>query len=197
MLVTNTGRKFDFTNINAESIYIPDILSALPKLNRFVGHSERAYSVGEHTLYGFYLTEKLGFTPLERLYWFIHDFTEAYVGDCPAPLKALLPEFSKIEAEVEWAILKKLGLPVLSDEDYKKVKSIDLTMLVIEMRDLTSHNHEEFIESNPDYVVKDLVDNYNISKREQDIVTLEEMLTEAFDTLIKEVKGEDFNWLEI
>lgn len=194
MLVTNTGRKFDFNNITKDSIHIPDILHALPHLNRFVGHSKRAYSVGEHTLNGYMLANQLGYTPLQKLYWFIHDFTEAYVGDCPTPLKVLLPKFAEIEAEVEMAILEKLELPELSEDDYKLVKAIDLTMLVIEMRDLTLHNHDDFIN---DLVYDDLANTFNISENNQDTKHIESMLTQAFDKLIKEVKGEDFNWSEI
>lgn len=144
-IITYTGEKFDYLNITPDSVDIYDIIHALPRINRFVGHSIRPYSVGEHTIYCYEMAKKLGYTPRQQLVTFLHDFTEAYVGDCPSPLKELLPFFKEIEYEVEKAIYQKLNIPMPTEEEYELIKKVDLTMLVIEMRDLTLHNHEEFI----------------------------------------------------
>lgn len=144
-LVTYTGRIFDYENITKESIYIKDVLHSLPRINRFIGHSSRPYSVGEHTFLGLVMAEKLGYTTLQKLNWFIHDFTEAYMGDCPTPLKKMLPLFSEYEAKVEVAIREHLGLEPMTEEEELLVKRIDNTMLVLEMRDLTLHDYEKFI----------------------------------------------------
>lgn len=187
MLITNTGRRFDFKNITKESIHIPDIIHSLPSLNRFLGHSIRPYSVGEHLVNGLVIAEKLGYTPLQKLYWLIHDFTEAYVGDCPTPLKILIPEFSVIEAQVESAILEKLGLDEPTEEDYKLVKAIDSTMLVIEMRDLTMHDYTEFIGDNVYLnILEDSSFDLNPDEaRSREIIT--RILTASFDSLLKDV----------
>lgn len=89
--------------------------------------------------------KKLGYSNRECLLTLIHDFTEAYVGDCPAPLKELLPKFSPIESRVEEAICKHIGIEPPTSEEYEKIKRIDLTMLLIEMRDLTKHSEEFFL----------------------------------------------------
>lgn len=145
MLTTYTGRNFDYNNITKESINIEDIFLSLPRLNRFVGHSSRAYSVGEHTYFCLMMAKKLGYTQREQFLTFIHDFTEAYVGDCPSPLKRLIPDYSLIESKVELAICEYLNIEPPTEEEYLKVKRIDMTMLVIEMRDLTLHDYSSFV----------------------------------------------------
>lgn len=159
-LATYTGRIFNYNNINKDSINIDDIFRSLPRLNRFVGHSSRPYSVGEHSINCFILAEELGFSVREQLLVFIHDFTEAYVGDCPAPLKDLLPDFSRIEDMVETAIYEYMDIKPPTEDERKIIKMIDKTMLVIEMRDLTLHKHGEFIDEN---VYESVIKDGNIS----------------------------------
>ena len=178
-IITYTGKKFDYLNITPDSIDIDDIIHALPRINRFVGHSSRPYSVGEHTIYCYTMAQKLGYTPRQQLVTFLHDFTEAYVGDCPSPLKKLLPSFEEIEYEVERAIYQKLNIPMPTEEEYELIKKVDLTMLVIEMRDLTLHNHEEFIN---DYIYTNMLEDneFKLSRKahykEEDIQLLLKMI---------------------
>lgn len=187
MLVTYTGKEFDFNNISKESIYIPDILHSLPRINRFIGHSSRPYSVGEHTYVGLLMAHKLGYSPLQQLNWFKHDFTEAYVGDCPTPLKRLLPDYSVIESKVEKAIEEHLGLDKLTIEEEILVKRIDNTMLVIEMRDLTHHDYKQFINEFTyiDYLNDDKFAIVRDGLCEEDLTDILEI---EFDNLMGEVK---------
>jgi hypothetical protein len=74
-----------------------------------------------------------------------HDFPEAYTGDCPTPLKKLLPEFKIIEDKVEVALYEHLNIAPPTEEEHLKIKRVDNTMLVIEMRDLTLHDYVEYI----------------------------------------------------
>jgi len=134
------------------------------------------------------MAEKLGYSALDKFLWFIHDFTEAYVNDCPAPLKRLLPEFITIEAEVEQAILDYFGLEPLTDEQYQKVKRIDMTMLVVEMRDLTLHNHEEFIDAHTYLEMLD-DDDFKLSLVPMDDNVLTNLLSSLFQELVKDLKS--------
>lgn len=193
MLVTYTGKVFDFNDINKDSICITDVIHSLPHINRFLGHSSRPYSVGEHTYLGLVMAEELGYTALQRLHWFKHDFTEAYVGDCPTPLKRLLTEFKVIEHKVEKAIEEHLGLEPLTVEEEELVKRIDNTLLVLEMRDLTLHDYTKFIDS---HTYTDILDDrfYKINKNHgMSTFDLKQLLQSSFDKLIKEVKGEMLN----
>ncbi|MFQ3543677.1 hypothetical protein Q7A53_06295 [Halobacillus rhizosphaerae] len=147
-LATFSGRKFDYFDIKKESIHIDDIFRALPRLNRFVGHSSRAYSVGEHSINCVFMAEALGYSPREQFLVFMHDFVEVYMCDCPSPLKNLLPDFVKIEEQVEAVIYEYFNIEPPTQEEKAKIKKVDWTMLVIEMRDLTMHEHESFINDN-------------------------------------------------
>jgi uncharacterized protein len=153
-LKTYTGNIIDFTNVDPKNIHLEDILWSLPRLNRFVGHSSRTYSVGEHTLYCYLMAQNLGYSIREQMLVFIHDFTEAYCNDCPAPLKRLIPDFEKYERNIELAICKSFGIEPPTEEEHLKVKMIDLTMLVFEMRDLTLHEWESFLN---DYTYSELL----------------------------------------
>lgn len=146
MLVTYTGKIFDYKNINKDSICVDDVIHSISNLNRFVGHSSRPYSVGEHTLWCALMAHKLGYTTRQILLTLIHDFEEAYTGDCPTPLKELLPEFKEIAKKVEHAIYEHLEIEPPTEEEHALVKRVDATMLVVEMRDLTLHDFEEFID---------------------------------------------------
>ena len=189
MLVTYTGKTFDYNNITNDSICVVDIIHSLTRLNRFVGHSSRTYSVGEHTFYCLLMAEKLGYNAKQKLQVFIHDFTEAYVGDCPSPLKRLLPSFSTIEANVESAILEHLGLEPLTDVEHDLVKRVDLTMLTIEMRDLTLHHHERCLD---EYTYVEMLDDedFNLNKGTFQEDELKDILHNIFDNLIEEYRGE-------
>lgn len=143
-ILTKNNKKFYYENIDINSIVLDDILHSLSNINRYLGHTEKPFSVAEHTLLCFTLAEELGYTPRELLLVLVHDFTEAYVGDCPSPLKRMLPKFSRIEANVEEAIYKRFNIEPPTEEEYVKVKQIDITALYLEMRDLTLHSVDTF-----------------------------------------------------
>ena len=188
MLVTYTGKQIDYNNITKEMIDIRDIIHTLPRLNRFVGHSSRAYSVGEHTIYCFLMSQKLGYTIREQFLTFIHDMTETYVGDCPTPLKRLLPNFEGIESNIEKAICDYFEIEPPTEEEHKKVKRIDTTMLVIEMRDLTLHEHKNFIN---DSVYEEILNDkyFELSKNNVPETLIAGMLQSNFNNLINLVKS--------
>lgn len=187
MLVTYTGREFHFNNITKESINIEDIFLSLPRINRFIGHSSRAYSVGEHTLFCYKMANMLGYSTRERLLTFIHDFTEAYVGDVASPLKRLLPDFEKIEKEVELAICDYIGIEPPTEEEYIKVKRIDLTMLAVEMRDLTLHDYTNFI---GEYTYLEMLDEdcFNLKEINFDENTIRTFLRTLFNDLMEDIR---------
>lgn len=162
-IATGTGRVFDYLDINKDNINLEDIATSLPRLNRFLGHSTRTYSVGEHSLYCLAMAEKLGYSTREKLLVLVHDFAEAYVGDCPAPLKSLIPEFSAIEDKVDIALYEYMEIAPPTKEEEKKIKVIDFTMLMIEMKEFTSHDYKQMMNSDvltqffndPDFYLKE------------------------------------------
>ena len=123
-----TGRSIDLLNPCVDDIFIEDIAASLSKLCRFTGYTSRLYSVAEHLLLG------LEFVPAwDRLEWFAHDFTEAYLGDVSGPLKFLLKDYQVLEEIWTDAIRLRFGLKKVTPGI---VKQVDQRMLVTEMRDL-------------------------------------------------------------
>lgn len=192
MLVTISGRSFDYKNITKDSIYIPDVIHSLTGIGRFNGHSTRIYTVGEHTLMCLIMAEKLGFSNRMKLLVFLHDFTEGYCGDCPAPLKYLLPQFQEVEANIETAIYEHLDIEPPTEEEYNLIKRIDLTMLAIEMRDLTKHDWESFVGEHT--YTRMLEDNeMKLDNELWDRDLLKEGLTACLKDLMEKLKGADYN----
>lgn len=189
MIITYSGKVFDYNNIEVESIEIEDIFHSLVRLNRFIGHSKRTYSVAEHSLYCYLMACKLNYSTKNKLQVLMHDFAEAYMGDCPSPLKKLLPQFIIIEEEVEQAIYKKFELPKPTDEEYALIKRIDRTMLVIEMRDLTLHKYSSLLDENIEISMLDdkdfFIDKENNSEKE-----LIQILKTIFNHLMEQYKKE-------
>lgn len=93
---------------------IEDIGFALAKLCRFNGHSQIFYSVAQHSLLVAEIMEcdrVRGMADGEPLEGLLHDATEAYLSDVPAPLKQFLPDFKKLDAEWERQLRGYFGLP--------------------------------------------------------------------------------------
>lgn len=125
---TFTGKRFDYLTATVDDIDIEDIANALSNVCRFNGHLPEFYSVAQHSVLCSLIV------PVEHAFEaLMHDAAEAYVQDIPAPLKALLPDYRRIEDQVDGLIRNKFGLPA---EHTPVIKYADLTMLATERRDL-------------------------------------------------------------
>jgi len=126
--LTKAGKKFDMANPKADQICIEDIAPALSKQCRFNGHCDPFYSVAQHCLH---VSELV---PDEhKLTALLHDATEAYIGDMVTPLKALIPDFKRIEDHLWNIISDKYKVPLILPWE---VKRADLIALATEKRDL-------------------------------------------------------------
>lgn len=133
-LQTSSGKLISVQNPDPRDISIEDIAKSLSKQCRFNGHCSRFYSVGEHTILGDRLIQKLYPGNVDaRKSWFVHDFTEAYVGDIIRPIKRHLPDFKAIENGYHTAINKAFNVNnYLADVVY----TVDNLMVMWEKRDL-------------------------------------------------------------
>ena len=120
-MLTCTGAvvHLDFADPNAISVL--DVAAGLSKINRFNGHTNRLYSVAEHSLHVAEVMERdLRITdPRALLAGLLHDAHEAYVGDLSTPLKQALAQISAdTDAFNAWeAIERRASFTVLSRFD--------------------------------------------------------------------------------
>jgi hypothetical protein len=92
------------------------IANALAKNCRFNGHSGIMYTVGQHSLMVAEIMRRmrvdLGDPEIGPLEGLMHDATEAYLTDVPAPFKQFLPDFKQVDGAWEKALRHDYMLPV-------------------------------------------------------------------------------------
>ncbi|QIG68870.1 putative metal-dependent phosphohydrolase protein [Rhizobium phage RHph_Y55] len=111
-LTTYTGTEFVPSAPVAEDVHPLDIIHPLSLQCRYGGHVKRFYSVAEHCVHLSHLV-----APKHALWALLHDASEAYIVDIPAPVKALLPEYLGIEEQIMAAVCERFGLaPEMPDE---------------------------------------------------------------------------------
>jgi hypothetical protein len=118
-IVTTTGIQFDVLNPDPTKIRLRDIVTSLSRINRYLGHGSHPWSVLAHSVCVAQLVP-----PEYQLTALLHDATEAYLGDVPAPLKELLEftPYRDAEHRLWTAIAAKCGAhpvipPVVHDAD--------------------------------------------------------------------------------
>lgn len=127
-LISGTCSHLPYDKINKDDIDINDIAVSLSNICRFAGHLSHFYSVAQHAVLCSQLVpQEFAFEAL------MHDATEAYCQDIPAPLKRLLPDYKRMEEKIDAVIREKYGLPPVMSTP---VKYADLIMLATERRDL-------------------------------------------------------------
>ncbi len=109
---TWTGKKFSILDPKPDQIDIRDIARGLANTCHFGGQVESFFSVAQHSVM-VYRMVKLSDpdTQLAKVA-LLHDAAEAYVGDVIKPLKVLLPEYNKIERNIQQAIFEKFDLDI-------------------------------------------------------------------------------------
>lgn len=130
---TWSGRTFNLLDPDPASVSIKDIAHALSHICRFNGHSNRFYSVAEHSV--LVAHAMLDNDPQANLLTgLLHDAAEAYLGDVTSPLKQLLqPAYGMLTNRVEGAIAKRLlDLPDGKVFSSEAVKRADLMVLMAE-----------------------------------------------------------------
>ena len=128
---TFTGRMFWPLDPKPEEICIEDVAHALSQMCRFMGHTNKFYSVAEHSI-------RVCWAVRERdaLWGLLHDASEAYLVDLPRPLKRhseLGRLYCEAEKTVMAAVCVRFGLPL---EEPASVKLADAVLLATEKRDL-------------------------------------------------------------
>lgn len=123
---TISGTKFYYARPTTAMVKLEDIVWALSRMPRFLGHTEgEPYTVLRHSCFVHDLAPDD--CKLEAL---AHDFSEAYATDVPSPLKATLPDYCAAEQRIERVIARRFGLRYPFPAP---VKTADLIALASEM----------------------------------------------------------------
>lgn len=133
-----SGAMFDIANPELDDFKIEDIAHALSNMCRYGGHSKFYYSVAQHSFYASYMVQ-----PKMAMASLMHDATEAYMHDLPRPLKALLPDYKKMENTLGCQIALAFGLPVGAFED-PDIKVVDDKLMALEATVMCNNPHAIF-----------------------------------------------------
>ena len=123
IITTYTGKQF---NLLEPTFDIDDIAHALSNTCRYAGHCSEFYSVAEHSVLVSHLMEELQLG--DPFLGLMHDGHEAYLSDVPSPFKQLLPDWQKIDADLEAALHKHFAL----QDNYIGCKQADVIAFFIE-----------------------------------------------------------------
>lgn len=127
-ILTHSGKRVNLKHPRAEDVCLEDITYALSHLNRFTGHADPSWTVGQHSLFCAELARLRGYSYEAQRSCLIHDFAEAYLGDVSSPLKQCIQGYHGLEVLHFAAICKGLGLEVEEEWSYNRpaqVKTID------------------------------------------------------------------------
>jgi len=136
------GHYIDLKNPNPVEIDIRTIAASLSKMCRYGCHCPKFYSVAEHCIHAVELAVRDGFMGDALRAVFLHDASEAYLGDIPAPLKKLLPYYSVLEHKMEDAIASRFKVNFL--KWHPVIKGFDMEMRKAEKADMWPLDIEEW-----------------------------------------------------
>jgi len=128
---TFTGKTIDLLNLKPADIDIRDIAHSLSMQCRFGGHTQKFYSVAEHSfwVYRFYHKYAVACTNREALGVLLHDGAEGYFQDLCKPIKVLCPMYDLVEKRAQEMIWKKFGCKGM---DLEKLKRVDREICELE-----------------------------------------------------------------
>ena len=109
-IITYSGTRFSFLESSAEQVVLEDIAHSLSMQCRYNGHCPQFYSVAEHSILVAEWVERRTANRRLALEALMHDASEAYLCDVPAPLKPLLANYGEIEMQVERLIARRFNL---------------------------------------------------------------------------------------
>lgn len=126
-IMLRSGAWLDFCSPATSEFTIEDIAHGLANICRYSGQCSSFYSVAEHSI--LVSDTAVGFE-FEAL---LHDAAEAFLGDITRPLKQMLPDYKRIEADVERVILDRFGIVGSLPP---QVKQADLRVLAAEQKQI-------------------------------------------------------------
>lgn len=123
-ITTYTGVEFCPSRPQSDGIVIEDIAHALSMMCRGNGHIQYFYSVAQHSINCALEASARAFSPRVQLACLLHDASEAYLADITRPVKPLLPDYLRMEKQLQNLIFDKY-IGALSSEELTLVRQMD------------------------------------------------------------------------
>jgi hypothetical protein len=120
----SSGEVLDISFPQLSKVTVKDIYVSLSKLCRFNGHCSEFYSVADHSINCVLAARHLGLDFNTTRLCLCHDFSEIILGDIPNPARQLLPDYCKLENEIDLLFSRRFDLK----GDYDLMKSVDYAM---------------------------------------------------------------------
>ena len=134
-IMLQSGAWLDLLAPHASEFTIEDIAHGLAHQCRYAGQCRDFYSVAEHSLL---VSDMVRDDPLAAL---LHDAAEAFLGDITRPLKQMLPDYRRIEMEMQQAIFARFGVDPKSNP---AIKNADLSILAAEQNQMMPAGTDEW-----------------------------------------------------
>lgn len=129
----------DFSGMAADTL-VDAITTGLNNTCRFGGQLQHHYSVLSHSVAGAYLARDRGYSQRIEILFLLHDASEALgLGDVVSPLKALLPEYQRLEKLMMDAIYRRLGVTPPCEVEEDIIKKLDNDILQAEFKRFGVH----------------------------------------------------------
>ncbi len=111
VIATYSGEAYNFLDPDPGKIHLTDIAQSLSQICRFAGHTSSFCPVAEHCVLVSEILEAEGHPRWVVKSGLMHDAHEAFMWDCPRPLKPLLgPEFERLADLCDIAIAKRFEM---------------------------------------------------------------------------------------
>jgi 5'-deoxynucleotidase YfbR-like HD superfamily hydrolase len=145
--ITHSGVRINIAEITEADINLKDIAHHLTKICRYGGCLDLSqhYSVAQHSIVLSNYARDNGYDLCVQRALLMHDATEAYLGDIVSGLKELLPDYRKIERQVQELIFGKYQIETSFKID-RIVKEFDTCMVLDEARTFMPHRYTHFKE---------------------------------------------------
>jgi hypothetical protein len=146
----HSGQRIYPEIILEEDICLDDIAHHLAKICRYGGSLPLGthYSVAQHCIQLVLHAKYNGYDTNVQRALLLHDASEAYLGDVVTDLKKLLPEYKKLETQLQRIIYNKYEI-VTSHPINNTVKSLDTRILLDGVKFLFAYQYQHFSEQLP------------------------------------------------
>lgn len=123
-ITTVSNTQVDFVNPLPSQLLLSDMFHSLARLPRFVSHTRRRYTVGQHSLIVASLMH-----PSVALLGLLHDVAEYVFNDVASPIVAMCPDYKKMRDNFQDEIYRKF----LPDCIWSRIEELETILKTIDV----------------------------------------------------------------